>query len=336
MTTIGILLYDTGGPPRDAATEEKYRLLVQRMTLAGWQVRTLSYRGDRHGTLREEARSCDALLVWINPAEPGLDRPGLDAFLRELAQGGRLVSAHPDVILRLGTKEVLVATQSLGWSVEAVAYRTFAEFSTRFPARIGRDGIRVLKQYRGHSGEGVWKITATGHDTYEVRPAARGGSVRLLSGTQLQAYFDAEVFARGSHLIDQAWVPTLPRGMVRAYLCGTRVAGFGYQEINALYPAGPDDDFTRQQPSRRHYYSEQCHLFRNLRERLEDRWVPALCACLGLSAQDLPLLWDADFLLGDPPEQEYLLCEINASCVSPFPESAVTPLIRELGRRLAS
>lgn len=334
MTTVGLLLYDSGGSPRDARTEEKYRLLMDRMTLAGWQARTLGYRGDRHDALQREALKCDALLVWINPIEPGLDRPALDSFLRGLSARGLLVSAHPDAILRIGTKDVLAATQSLSWSVEACAYPSLADFRAQFPARVRRDGPRVLKQYRGNGGEGVWKVTPTG-EAFAVKSAVRGAPTQSLSESQLLALFEQEVFSRGSHLIDQRWVPTLARGMVRAYLCGAKVAGFGYQEINALYPAAPGDDFTRQQPSRRHYYTEQCHLFQDLRRRLETEWVPALCACVGLEPRALPLLWDADFLLGDPP-REYLLCEINASCVSPFPDSAVTPLMEELRVRLAA
>ncbi len=333
MTTIGFLLYDSGGTPRNAATEDKYRLLVERMALAGWQVRTLGYRDDRHEILRHEALECAAVLVWINPVEPGLDRARLDAFLRELASRGLLVSAHPDAILKIGTKDVLAATQSLSWSVGAHAYRSAEEFRAQFPSRV-RQGIRVLKQYRGNGGDGVWKISTVGPDAFEVRSATRGTPVETLNAARLLAFFDAAVFARGSHLVDQEWVPTLPRGMVRAYLCGTRVAGFGYQEINALHPAAPDEDFTRQQPSRRYYYTEQCHLFQGLRQRLEAEWVPGLCTCTGLDPRNLPLLWDADFLLGDPP-REYLLCEINASCVSPFPDSAITPMIGEITRRLA-
>jgi hypothetical protein len=335
MTTIGFLLYDSGGAPRNVFTEDKYRLLAERMTMAGWQVKTLGYRDDRLEAVRSAARQCDALLVWINPIEPGLNRATLDLFLRELAETGLLVSAHPDAILRIGTKDVLVSTQTLGWSIDACAYRSLEEFKTRFPAQVKRDGIRVLKQYRGNGGDGVWKITAGATGTFEVKPAARGATGEPMTEAQLLARFDSEVFARGSHLIDQRWVPTLPRGMVRAYLCGATVAGFGYQEINALYPAAPDEDFTRQQPSRRHYYTEQCHLFQGLRRRLEDEWVPGLRACTGIGPQELPLLWDADFLLGDPP-QEYLLCEINASCVSPFPDSAITPLIKEITRRLTA
>lgn len=334
LPTIGILLHESGGEPRNAVVEEKYRLLTERMALAGWHVRTLGYRDDRQDMLRREALECDALLVWINPIEPGMNRPHLDAFLRELAKSGQLVSAHPDAILKIGTKDVLVATQSLSWSVEAHVYRSLAEFQARFPAQV-RDGIRVIKQYRGNGGDGVWKITATGPDAFEVRSATRGSSVETLNEARLIAFFDAAVFARGSHLVDQRWVPSLPRGMVRAYLCGTKVAGFGYQEINALHPASTDEDFTRQQPSRRHYYTEQCHLFQRLRRQLETDWVPGLCAAVQIAPGDLPLLWDADFLLGDPP-REYLLCEINASCVSPFPDSAITPMIAEIRRRLAA
>lgn len=333
--TVGILLYGTDAQPRNALHEEKYRLLAEKMVEGQWDVRTLSYHDSWRQVLHREARDCDAVLVWINPVEPRLDRPALDAFLRELAGDGVLVSAHPDTILRLGTKDVLVATQSLGWTVDAVAHRSLVEFRERFPITVRRDGARVLKQYRGHSGQGVWKVTALASDAFAVQAATRGDMPSVTTEAELFAFFDAEIFSRGSHLVDQRWVPTMNRGMIRAYLCGTQVAGFGYQEIVALQPVAPDDDFTRRQPSRRHYYTADCFLFRRLRERLEAEWIPALQNLLALQAKELPLLWDADFFFGDAPEAEYILCEINASCVSPFPESAIMPLMAELERRLA-
>jgi len=42
----------------------------------------------------------------------------------------------------------------------------------------------------------------------------------------LVPYFEPEA---GGHMIDQAWQPRLSEGMVRAYLVGDRVAGFGHQ-----------------------------------------------------------------------------------------------------------
>jgi hypothetical protein len=52
---------------------------------------------------------------------------------------------------------------------------------------------------------------------------------------------------------------------------------------------------------------------------------------LGIEAGSLPALWDCDFMLGPKSGQShdtYVLCEINVSSVSPFPESAVEPLAR--------
>jgi hypothetical protein len=45
---------------------------------------------------------------------------------------------------------------------------------------------------------------------------------------------------------------------------------------------------------------------------------------LNLSSTELPLLWDADFLFGprDDGKDTFLLCEINVSCVSPYPDAA--------------
>lgn len=47
---------------------------------------------------------------------PGLStsRAPLDAMLREIAAAGLFVSTHPDGILKLGTKDVLVDTRALG------------------------------------------------------------------------------------------------------------------------------------------------------------------------------------------------------------------------------
>jgi hypothetical protein len=46
---------------------------------------------------------------------------------------------------------------------------------------------------------------------------------------------------------------------------------------------------------------------------------------LVLERSRLPVLWDADFLFGPKTangEDTYVLCEINASCITPFPPEA--------------
>jgi hypothetical protein len=71
--------------------------------------------------------------------------------------------------------------------------------------------------------------------------------------------------------------------------------------------------------------------FQLLKRQLEEEWVPALRRSLGIDTMQLPVLWDCDFLLGAKTEaghDTYVLCEINVSSVSPFPDSAVEPLAR--------
>ena len=54
-------------------------------------------------------------------------------------------------------------------------------------------------------------------------------------------------------------------------------------------------------------------------------------AAFRLETGGLPVLWDCDFLLGPKTASgadTYVLCEINASSVSPFPESAIVPMAR--------
>jgi hypothetical protein len=84
-------------------------------------------------------------------------------------------------------------------------------------------------------------------------------------------------------------------------------------------------------------YDADAPEFRQLRDRLEREWVPGLCRLVGLGDTELPVLWDADFLYGprtDAGEDSYMLCEINASSVIPFPGAAPTKLASAVEQRL--
>ena len=70
---------------------------------------------------------------------------------------------------------------------------------------------------------------------------------------------------------------------------------------------------------------------------MERDWTPGLCRVLGLDPKRLPLIWDADFLLGPKHadgQDRYVLCEINASSVFPIPDEAPRAIARALRQRL--
>lgn len=136
-------------------------------------------------------------------------------------------------------------------------------------------------------------------------------------------------------MIDQAWQPRLAEGMVRAYLVGDRVGGFGHQAVNALYPARPGEPAPSAGP--RLYHGADDARFQDLRQRLESGWIDTLRERVGVAPDRLPLLWDCDFMLGEraPGEPErHVLCEVNVSSVSPFPPSAIAPLVAAVQARV--
>ncbi|HWF77543.1 MAG TPA: Cj0069 family protein [Caulobacteraceae bacterium] len=284
--------------------------------------------------VRERLLGVDGVVVWVNPLQDGKDRSGLDPLLREVAAAGVYVSARPEVILKMGTKEVLYDTRDLGWGVDVELYRSEDDFRRRFPAKLAGQGPRVLKQHRGNGGQGVWKVTllagaADAAAPVEVLHAQWGSSPERIA---LGAFMHrcGAYFAGDGRIIDQAFQPRLPEGMIRCYLAGGKVAGYGQQLIKALIPPppeGPQSEAAR--PGPRIMHPPEAAPFQDLRRLLEDRWIPQMQARLGVATADLPALWDADFLFGPKTpdgRDTYVLCEINVSAVAPYPDSAAVPV----------
>ena len=69
--------------------------------------------------------------------------------------------------------------------------------------------------------------------------------------------------------------------------------------------------------------------YQALRAVAESDWVPGMRHILGLESKALPVIWDADFLYGPKDtlgQDTYVLCEINVSCVWPYPPQATNAL----------
>ena len=314
---------------------------------AGADVVGAPYVDDLVEVVRARLLDVDGVLVWFNPNEAGRDRTTLNAMLRDVASNGVLVSAHPDVIDRMGTKEVLHRTRSMSWGCDTRHYVTVDVLSAQLPETLASGTPRVLKQMRGQSGDGVWQVemaespgkshASNSQDmTLCVRHAKRGSTEqRMTLGafvSQCRPYF-----AVGGGMIDQQYQSRLAEGMVRCYVVGNQVAGFGEQLVNALYPAPPGAlPSEAPQPGPRHYFPPTRSDFQRLKEKLEHEWIAQMCGLLGLDQSQLPVLWDIDFLYGPKDAagaDTYVLCEINVSSVYPFPPSALQPLVANtLGR----
>ena len=327
------LLYPGDREARDRSDPAASRFvsLFDAFAAAGVKAEPAVWHDDFADEVAAQLRAVDAVLVWCNPIEAGRRRERLDAVLRDVSSRGVLVSAHPDAVMRLGTKDVLFDTRHLPFGSDVHRVDSPAQLQAELPSRLVA-GPRVLKQHRGHSGIGVWRIEMLDHERLRVRHAQRGSEAQTVGWSELAAtlapYFGPEA---GGHMIDQAWQPRLAEGMVRAYLVQDRVAGFGHQAVNALHPE-------QVQPGPRLYHGPDLPSFQGLRQRLESSWIGLLRETVGLPEERLPLLWDCDFMFGEPTAEDserFVLCEINVSSVSPFPPSAIAPLVGAIAARLA-
>jgi len=294
--------------------------------------------------VRDQLMHMDGVLVWVDPFTDQGDRTILDAMLREVADAGVWVSAHPDTILRIGTKSVLYATRTMGWGGDVHRFDSLRQLATEFPGLLAGGSTRVLKQSRGNGGHGVFKVASVAVESQispvtplSVRHARRGAIEQIMTMAELIEVC-RPYFAAGGSIIDQPWQPRLPEGMVRCYLVGDKVVGFGEQLINALYPMSESSDpAIPHQPGPRLYYPPNRPKFQRLKGLLERDWVPQLIQLVGLGAEALPVIWDADFLFGPKTSDgndTYVLCEINVSSVFPFPDEALEVLAAETAKTL--
>jgi hypothetical protein len=330
---------DPGRAVAETRNHSRLQPILGALTEIGLVVEPVLYSEKAAAGLVDHLCRFDAVLVWVDPISADDDRVALDALLRDVASNGPWVSAHPDTIMKMGTKEVLYRTRELGWGADTRLYATFDEFQSGFPERLSAGQPRVVKQNRGNGGIGVWKVA----------PLDRAGTVRVqhavarddrTEDVSLTEFVDrcACYFTNEGRLIDQPFAPRLAEGMIRAYLVEREVVGFARQQptSRAVDPTAPAPERVLGMPSAKTMYAADQPEFRPLRERLEREWVPQLCRLVDIHDADLPVLWDADFLLGpraDDGADTYMLCEINVSSVIPFPDGAPLKVAQAVRRR---
>jgi hypothetical protein len=292
-------------------------------------VEQVPYSDDLVDEVREQLATLNGVLVWVNPIQDGQDRSLLDQLLRDVTSQGVWVSAHPDVALQMGTNEVLYRTRKLGWGNDTGLYRSMDDFTRNFPQRLSQLGRLVVKQARGNGGNGVWKVELPGGQpgraglgvVVRVQDArTKDASSQLLTLDSFMRRCQ-ECFAWSGSLIDQAFQERLADGMLRCYLSGGQVVGFCQQWPKALL----DDDLQRVTTPTPVMEGPDVPAYEAIRVKVETEWVPQMTGTLGIQTDDLPAVWDADFLYGPKTAtgaDNHILCEINVSAVWPFPPMA--------------
>jgi hypothetical protein len=335
---VAILWRGDEAARRSASPEtSRFKAVFAALADVGVDAEPVVYEDDVLDAVRAKLTALDGVLVWVNPIHEGRNRARLDMLLREVAARGVWVSAHPDVILKMGTKEVLHRTRTLSWGSDTAVYRTAEAMGVELPARLAA-GPRVIKRNRGNGGQGVWKVemSAGSRNRPMVRVLDASSDSDASEELVLDEFLERCVaYFEDGCVIDQPFQVRLSEGVVRCYMAGDRCAGFGHQKVKALV----DAPAARAEAGPRLYTSNADPRFQRLRRLMEDEWTPQLISLLDIPWRDLPMIWDADFMLGPPGAdgtESYVLGEINVSSVFPIPEEAAAEITRRVADRLRS
>src|SRR3546814_10736668 len=132
--------------------------------------------------------------------------------------------------------------RSSDWSSDGCSSNLYVDaegFRARFPEHLAA-GPRVLKPNYGNGGRNVWRVQLdeagnapalkTSVNVQESRQGSKSERISLAECLESWVTFLND----GGVLIGQPHKPQSSEGLVRCYVCGTRVVGFGHNLITEM------------------------------------------------------------------------------------------------------
>ncbi|WP_291757280.1 Cj0069 family protein [Lysinibacillus sp. UBA5990] len=241
------------------------------------------------------------------------------AMLRELCQVGVIGMPHPDAMISYGSKDVLSKLTATNLVPnDTFAYYTIEAFKAQFPTSLALTE-RVLKQNRGSTGEGIWRVklveplaegmTVVPLDAQIKCTEAKDNHVEYWSLGEFMTFCEPYITGLNGMLIDMRFLPRITEGEVRLLMLRNHPVHVVHKK-----PANTEDAFSATLFSGAQYRYDQPEDWQELVDNFLSQ-LPQVTNLLG--GYDLPLIWTADFMLDtdEAGEDCYILGEMNCSCV---------------------
>ena len=295
--------------------------IVESIKKEGWHAEVVKFENEKADQIYEQVKNnfC-GYIGRINPGSlPDNEKTFFDVA-RKLSKDGLVGMTHPDSMINFGAKSALVKLNKTGLVPEdTFVYYEVADFKKNFPTTLSH-GERVLKQNRGSTGEGIWRIV------YEdERPYKAGDSLPLdtkikcteavdnhVEHRQLGEFMDfCEKYIVGDNgmLVDMQFLPRIKEGEIRILLVGAHPIFVVHKK-----PAESADAFSATLFSGAKYRYDDPKDWQTLVDFFLEK-LPSIREAL--NEKEVPLIWTADFILDwdENKKDKYILGEINCSCV---------------------
>lgn len=308
-----------GSDKGDYGFRKDSKPIIDSLKKRGWTAEIIFYRDEDRGEIyRYTHEKADAYISRVNPGNLN-DETGYFQMLRELVSNGIEGLPHPDAMIAYGAKnsvERLKGTEIVPDDV--YAYSSFDEFKENFPKTLVK-GTRVIKQNRGSTGEGVWRVELKGKGNFENEVPLDQSLILTEAWDNhteektLQEFLEFCIqYLEGSNgmLLDMPYLERIVEGEVRVLLLRNKVVSVVHKK-----PINQKNAFSATLFSGAQYRYDKPEKWKDLVSLIE-KMVPMIQSKLG--NYDIPLLWTADFIMDTDKrtgKDKYVLGEINASCV---------------------
>lgn len=294
--------------------------IIDALANRGWSSEIIFYRDEDRGEIY--CHACEKAGAYISRVNPGnlRDETGYFQMLRELVKRRVVGLPHPDAMINYGAKnavEKLKGTDIVPQDVNC--YYDFETFKSSFPESL-MHGVRVAKQNRGSTGEGVWRVEALdgptngdgsyGLETQVKCTEAKDNHVEIMPLGDFIDYCVQYLDGEGGMILDMPFLERITEGEIRVFMLRNKVVNVVHKK-----PADAPDAFSATLFSGAKYTYETPDTWPEL-VGIVSKNVSVIQQRLG--NYDLPLIWTIDFILDTDKEtgaDKYVLGEINASCV---------------------
>lgn len=293
--------------------------IIDSLKARGWTAEIIFYSDkDRGEIYRYTINKADAYISRVNPGNLESET-GYFQMLRELVSNGVEGLPHPDAMIAYGAKnsvEKLKGTPIVPNDV--YTYYDFDELKENLPKTISK-GLRVIKQNRGSTGEGIWKVELIDADKYKSKipldaklklTEAKDNHVEEKTLQEFMEFCIQYLEGDNGMLLDMPFLERIVEGEIRVLMLRDTVVNVVHKK-----PAETKEAFSATLFSGAKYRYDKPEQWPELVESVNNS-LPLIQSRLG--NYDLPLIWTADFILDTDKKtgkDKYILGEINASCV---------------------
>lgn len=323
--------------------------MIDALVAQGWTAEPVFYSDESADEIFARVRdTADAYVSRINPGNiPGGEAKYFD-MLRRLCAAGVVGMPHPDAMIGYGAKDALVKLRDTQLVPEdTFAYYDVAAFREHFPKSLAL-GERVLKQNRGSTGEGIWRVAVDDPRTFDPdKPLPLDTRVKCTEAVDnhvehhtlgdFMTFCEQYIVGDYGMLVDMRFLPRIKEGEIRILLVGPKPIFVVHKK-----PAEGADAFSATLFSGAKYTYDEPEKWGDLIDSFLGT-LPEIMTKLG--DYDIPLIWTADFILDRHPDgsDKYVLGEINCSCVGftthlqhGIQETIAEEIKRTVGRRLGA